>query len=164
MLVKCRACGQKIDRNNAFKVVVGEKNAYYCNEKEYEKICEEREDKNLMYGQINEIFGYVVTNTALFKEMTPLISQYGYKLLYFYLKENFDYLYSIAHRDFDKEYGKIRYFSVVVGNSIQDYSKSKSLNKEPIRKEIYVEDSDKIQYKRKNKKRSLAEIEQEVGE
>lgn len=164
MLVKCRACGQKIDRNNAFKVVVGDKNAYYCNEKEYEKICEERKNKDLMYGQINEIFGYVVTNTALFKEMTPLIAQYGYKMLYFYFKDNFDYLYSIAHRDFDKEYGRIRYFSVVIGNSIHDYSKTKISNESQIHKEISMDDPGKNQYKRKNKKRSLAEIEQEVGE
>lgn len=43
MLVKCRKCGNKIDRNNAFKVVVDNKNVYYCNEKEYEEHVKEKQ-------------------------------------------------------------------------------------------------------------------------
>ena len=35
MLVKCRICGKKVDRNEAFKVAVeGKPNAYYCSEAE----------------------------------------------------------------------------------------------------------------------------------
>lgn len=45
MLVKCRLCGTKVDRNEAFKVVVGGKNNYYCNEAEYQKVLHEREVK-----------------------------------------------------------------------------------------------------------------------
>ena len=43
MLVKCRLCGTKVDRNEAFKVVVGGKNTYYCNEAEYQKVLHEKE-------------------------------------------------------------------------------------------------------------------------
>ena len=35
MLVKCRYCDNKIDRKDAFKVVVDGKNIYYCNEAEW---------------------------------------------------------------------------------------------------------------------------------
>lgn len=90
LLVKCKACGQKIDRNDAFKVVVGGKNAYYCNEEEYLAILKEREDKKMMYDLINQIFGYTIVNTALYKEINPLVETYGYTMISSYLKENFD--------------------------------------------------------------------------
>ena len=67
MLVKCRQCGTKIDRKTAFKVVVGGKNAYYCNEAEYQKTLHEKEIKTITYDCINQIFGYKVLNSALFK-------------------------------------------------------------------------------------------------
>ena len=32
---KCRYCGKSIDTNNAYKIVLGKTNRYYCNEEEY---------------------------------------------------------------------------------------------------------------------------------
>ena len=32
---KCKYCGKSIDTDNAFKVIVGKTNRYYCNENEY---------------------------------------------------------------------------------------------------------------------------------
>ena len=79
MLVKCRLCGTKVDRKNAFKVVVGNKNAYYCNEAEYQKVLHNREVKDNTYTCINEIFGYKVLNSALFKEINLLLETYSYE-------------------------------------------------------------------------------------
>ena len=42
MLVKCRYCDNKIDRKDAFKVVVDGKNIYYCNEAEYLTVLHDR--------------------------------------------------------------------------------------------------------------------------
>ena len=64
MLVKCRLCGTKVDRNEAFKVVVGGKNTYYCNEAEYQKVLHEREVKNNTYECINQIFGYKILHCS----------------------------------------------------------------------------------------------------
>ena len=67
--VKCRKCGARIDQKTAFKVVVGKVNTYYCNEQEYNEIISARQIKDDTYKCINKIFGYVVTNTAIFKEI-----------------------------------------------------------------------------------------------
>jgi len=32
---KCKYCGKSIDTDNAFKVIVGKTNRYYCDENEY---------------------------------------------------------------------------------------------------------------------------------
>ena len=45
-LVKCRKCGAKVDIKEAFKVVVGKANTYYCNEAEYNSILAARKAKD----------------------------------------------------------------------------------------------------------------------
>ena len=100
--VKCRKCGARIDQKTAFKVVVGKVNTYYCNEQEYNEIISARQMKDDTYECINKIFGYVVTNTAIFKEINALVKNYNYSLILSYLQENFDYLYEVMHRDFEK--------------------------------------------------------------
>lgn len=163
LLVKCRACGQKIDRNDAFKVVVGGKNAYYCNEEEYLAILKERENKKMMYDLINQIFGYTIVNTALYKEINPLVETYGYTMISSYLKENFDYLYDAIHRLTSKEYGKIRYFSTILCNKLHDYSENVVVEEPKKFVEVSV-DIEEVRYRRKKKKRSLEQIEQEIGD
>lgn len=155
-LVKCRKCGAKVDIKEAFKVVVGKVNTYYCNEAEYNSILAARKEKDDTFGCINRIFGYTVTNTALFKEINALVKVYDYDLILSYLEENFDYLYEVMQRDFGKEYNKIRYFSAILNNSLADY-KSERLQPEPIKQEeVEVIES---HYKRKTKRRGLDEIE-----
>ena len=36
--VKCRKCGSTLNRDKAFRVVVGKVNTYYCNESEYNNV------------------------------------------------------------------------------------------------------------------------------
>lgn len=163
MLVKCRACGNRIDRAEAFKVVVDKTNAYYCNEEEYTAILKQREFKDNTYSMINKIFGYVVTNTAIYKEISPLVEIYGYQIILDYLNENFDYLFDVVHRPFEKEYNKIRYFSAVLSNTLRDFQEKNIPKKEPMQK-ILEPDVSATRYKRKKTKRSLEDIEKEVGE
>ena len=66
MLVKCRICGNKTERNDAYKVVVNGKNEYYCSEKEYKQKQKQIADKEKTIKIINEIFGYEITNSALY--------------------------------------------------------------------------------------------------
>lgn len=156
-MVKCRKCGNKIDQKLAFKVVVGKTNAYYCNEEEYKEVLKLRQDHDDTYEMINRIFGYVVTNTALYKEISGLAKCYPYETILNYLRDNFDYLYEVMHRDFEKEYGQIRYFSVILGNNLKDYAKSHEEEPEVIH--IVEENIDNMKYKRKKKRRALDDIE-----
>lgn len=159
MLVKCRLCGTKVDRNEAFKVVVGGKNTYYCNEAEYQKVLHEREVKDNTYECINQIFGYKVLNSALFKEINLLLEVYSYEHILVYLTENKEYITKVLEKDFVSEYAKIRYFAAILKNNIADFKM-----KEPEKpKEVNV-DMPIINYKRRNKRRSLSEIEESVGD
>ena len=103
MLVKCRKCNKKVERNEAFKVVVGGKNTYYCNEEEYNEILRNKELKDETYSYIYNIFGYKITNTCIYKEVNDLVDVFGYELLLSYLKENEVYLKSVIQgKDFPK--------------------------------------------------------------
>ena len=164
MLVKCRKCNKKVERNEAFKVVVGGKNTYYCNEDEYNEILQNKELKDKVYSYIYNIFGYKVTNTCIYKEVNELVDVFGYELLLSYLKENEVYLTSVIQgKDFPKEYGKIRYFAAILKNSLADYVNISGNSN--VEHEKFIDyDLPEMKFKRKKKRRNLSEIEAEVGE
>lgn len=160
MLVKCRYCDNKIDRKDAFKVVVDGKNIYYCNEAEYLTVLHDRKIRDDTYECINEIFGYKVINTALFKELSFILGSYSYDRILAYLEENKDYMTSvIQQRDYSSEYAKIRYFSAMIKNGIADFK----VKEKEVPKQVEVDMPDG-HYKRRQKKRSLSDIEEQVGE
>lgn len=187
MLVKCRKCNNKVDRTLAFKVVVGGKNTYYCNEEEYKQYLEEqrlkeerqkkvKEEKELLnkkkeenkllrekiYKNIEYIFGYLPVNTALYKEMNELFKVFEYKTISQYLEQKKDYLCeTLRMKEFSSEYGKIRYFSAILKNSMADFE-IKDQQKNPDIIKCYDEDFCEMKYKRKKQKRSLAEIENNI--
>ena len=161
MLVKCRYCGIKLDREKAFKVVVGGRNTYYCNKIEYEKVVHTKKLKDTTYDCINEIFGYKVLNSALFKEINILLEVYPYERILGYLTENKGFLSNVLNKDFNSEYAKIRYFSTIIKNSIVDFKIKQTKSEYP--KEVEM-DMPVIKYKRKNKRRPLCEIEEQVGD
>jgi len=164
MLVKCRKCNKKVERNEAFKVVVGGKNTYYCNEDEYNEILRNKELKDEAYSYIYNIFGYKVTNTCIYKEVNELVDVFGYELLLSYLKENKMYLTSVIQgKDFPKEYGKIRYFAAILKNSLADYVNI-SENSNVEHEKCFEYDLPEVKYKRKKKRRNLSDIEAEVGD
>ena len=76
---KCRYCGKSIDTNNAYKIVLGKTNRYYCNEEEYNIINKAQQIKEDTYNLIYEIFGRKITNTILYKEINELSSVYSFE-------------------------------------------------------------------------------------
>jgi hypothetical protein len=174
-LVTCRACKTKIDRDLAFKV--GER-SYYCTEKEYLSYLTEKEEKNKktttpkkktkkdVLNLVFELFGYEVTNSALSNELRALSKLYTYDGIYSYIKDNYKFLDKIINgKDFEKEYGKIRYFTAIIKNNIVDYL---NLQKEKIDEQQYIQnieyDIPDVKYKTKHKRRALYDIEMELTE
>lgn len=157
MLVKCRICGNKIERNDAYKVVVNGKNEYYCNEKEYQKRLKDTADKENTFKMINEIFGYEVTNSAIFKELKEIATNHSYEKVYSYLYDNKVMLERSLSKTFSSEYGKIRYFATIVRNNIVDYV---------IDYELYITNNEyevlDIKYKAKKKRRAMCDLEREL--
>ncbi len=157
MLVKCRFCSNKIERNDAYKVVVNGKNEYYCNEKEYQKKLKDVADKENTFKMINEIFGYEITNSALYKELKEISANHSYEKIYSYLHDNKAMLERSMNKSFSSEYGKIRYFSTIIKNNIVDYV----IDDEP-----YITDNEyeilDITYKAKKKRRAMCDLEREL--
>ena len=157
ILVKCRICGNKTERNDAYKVVVNGKNEYYCNEKEYKQKQKQIADKEKTIKIINEIFGYEITNSALFKELKVLSENNSYEKIYSFIYDNRQMLDTSMSRDFTSEYGKIRYFSTIIKNNIVDYV----IDDEPYITNNEYEVLD-IKYKAKKKRRAMVDIEGEL--
>ena len=159
MLVKCVHCGEKIDRDLAFKVRVGKVNKYYCTEMEYKTEVGKKEVKDNVYILIDNIFGYKITHTSLYKEISEISTIHTFSKINEYLIDRQKDLSSIMSRDFSSEYGKIRYFSAILKNSLTDYI----VKKEEIKKEIIV-DIAKDNYTIRKRRKTLLDFEEEVGE
>ena len=157
ILVKCKICGTKIERNDAYKVVVKGKNEYYCNEKEYKQKLKQKVDKDNTINIINEIFGYEVTYSTINKELKELSANHSFEKIYSYLYDNKSMLERSLSKTFSSEYGKIRYFSTIIKNNIVDYV----MDDEPYITENEYEVLD-IKYKPKKKRRAMCDIEREL--
>lgn len=159
MLVKCKICGNKVDRTEAYKVVVNEKNQYYCNKNEYEEWKSKQVVKDNTYNLIYDIFGRKITNTVLFKEVGELATIYTYEKILAYLTENKNYLSNVMEKDFVSEYAQIRYFTAILKNSLSDFTYIKEQKIKRV--EIDIPNG---KFNRKQRKKSLAEYEEEVGD
>lgn len=159
MLVKCKICGNKIQRADAYKVVVKDKNNYYCNESEYKNWILQKENKDNTYKLIYGIFERKITNTILYKEIHELSEIYTYEKILAYLKENEEYLCKVMKKDFNNEYGQIRYFTAILKNSLADFKYKNEIEK----KNIEV-DMPEIKFKKRQKRKPLTEYEEEVGD
>lgn len=158
---KCRYCGKSIDTNNAYKIVSGKTNRYYCNEEEYNIIHKAQQIKDDTYNLIYEIFGRKITNTILYKEINELSSVYSFEKIEAYLSKNKEYLSNIMqNKTFQNEYAQIRYFSAILKNNLTDFKYEKN---EKINKNIEI-DMPSYKFKRKASRKSLAKYEQEAGD
>ena len=158
MLVKCKICGTKTERKDAYKIVVNGKNNYYCNEEEYNSWIKKREIRDNTYILIYEVFGRKITNTILFKEVDELSNIYTFEKIYSYIKENQDYLYSVMKKINSKEYGKIRYFTAILKNNLGDYEYINETENIYMSSEV---DIPKNKFKRSKKRKALIEYEME---
>ena len=81
--VKCQACGASLDRDMAYKVMVGKLNKYYCRQQEYiRKKTKEglaRAVKDDTYDKIYDFFGQKVTNSLLYIEITDITLEHTYE-------------------------------------------------------------------------------------
>ena len=165
MLVTCQICKNKIERDAAYKRVVGKANKYYCSEQEWQKEEDKKkkiaEDKDKVYRLICDILGEEeVLNTALWKEKAIWNKAFSDEIIAKYLAENKDYLISAVSKLSGTEYAKIRYVSAVLKNSLRDF---KPRVEETPKPKVVVDETiyDAPTYSR-NKRRSLADLEDDI--
>ena len=165
MLVTCKICNRKIDKDSCYKVVVKGNNCYYCSQEEYDKREQEKAknaaDKDKVYRLVCQIVGRdKIINTMLWKEKAIWNSVKSDEIIGKYLEENKDHLISLISSIEDKEYPRIRYLSAIIKNNIGDF---KPKVEEPVVK-VSVDETlyDFVPQARTNKRRSLADLEDDV--
>lgn len=126
MLVTCKICKTKVDRDSCYKRVVNGKNFYYCSQEEYDKNEQEKTkyaaDKDKVYRLVCQIVGRdEIISSILWKEKAIWNSVKSDEIIGKYLEENKDYLVSVISRLEDKEFPRIRYLSTIIKNNIGDF-------------------------------------------
>lgn len=126
---KCGYDKTPLDTKTAFKVVIKEKNTYFCSEDCYNHFLEakEKQDKiNAEYDEIYEltkqIFGYEFTGYSLLKREINTWEKVGTRTkIISYLKENKDWLSNTMGKSFASDYHRVRYYSTIIAGKLYDY-------------------------------------------
>lgn len=176
--VKCRLCGNVIDKKDAFQSPTGGGRFYFCNEEEAKLKEEEKQRKieetkkskeeakqkkiDYVYEEIADIFGYRIQNSALFKEMKLWRGICNDEKILAYLQEHKNYITNAIGRLDSNEYARVRYLSAILKNSLGDYKVKTTLQtviKPEVNFEMYEPTSSN---KTRVKRRGLSCIEDEV--
>ena len=165
---KCKICGKVLDTSVAYKLTSKSgKNAYFCTQEEFEAEEERKrkaiEDRDKAYAIICRIIGReTIINTVLWAEWREWSKVADDAKLGQFLTENEEYLTSMISRLTNAEFPRIRYLSTVLKNRLGDY-------KLKVREEIKVQPKviiDETIYEAPthslNKRRSLADLEDEL--
>jgi hypothetical protein len=159
---KCRICGISHNTEDAYKVVVNNKNQYYCSQEEYEKDLARKkktaEDKDKVYRLICDIFNEgEIISTALYKEWAVWNKVADNEKIAQYLDENKNYLTSVIARLSSSEYAKIRYLSTIIRDKIKGFVPKTVVAEKP--KVIIDETLYEAPTHSMNKRRSLEDLE-----
>jgi YHS domain-containing protein len=161
----CRYDKKQLDTKTAFKVVIKEKNTYFCDENCYNKYLADKaeQDKiNAEYDEIYEltkqIFGYEFTGYSLLKREINTWEKVGARAkIIAYLTENKDWLSNVMSKEFASDFNRVRYYSVIVAGKLHDFKPKPAEVEKPkvvVEETIYEAPTQSL-----NKRRSLAELE-----
>jgi YHS domain-containing protein len=164
---KCRYDEQWIDTKTAFKVVIKEKNTYFCTEECYNKYLadKEKQDKiNAEYDEIFEltkqIFGYEFTGYSLLKREINTWEKVGTRAkIISYLTENKDWLSTVMSKEFASDFNRVRYYSVIVAGKLYDFKPKPKI--EQHERQIEISGVGPVNYKPRETRRGLDFLEDE---
>lgn len=156
----CRYDKKQLDTKTAFKVVIDEKNTYWCSEDCYNHFREAKEKQekiNAEYDEIFEltkqIFGYEFTGYSLLKREINTWEKVGTReKIIAYLKENKDWLSNTMSKSFASDYNRVRYYSTIIAGKLHDY-KPKVIETTPPK--VVVEEHYETKYKPKTRQALL---------
>ena len=167
--VKCRNCGNFIDRDKAISIQNGKAKIFYCNEDcrqqaEQKKNAAQKElvIKDAVYRLICDIIGRKeIINGILWKEWALWNKVANNETIKQYLEENKNYLCNIISKLEDKEFNRIRYLSAILKDKLGDYSPK--IKEERNTKSKFETNMDDMMYEirnaNKSKRKSLADLE-----
>ena len=161
----CKYDKKQLDTKTAYKVVIKEKNTYFCDENCYNKYLADKaeQDKiNAEYDEIYEltkqIFGYEFTGYSLLKREINTWEKVGTRAkIIEYLTENKDWLSNVMSKEFASDFNRVRYYSVIVAGKLHDFKPKPAEVEKP--KVVVDETIYEVPTQSLNKRRSLAELE-----
>ena len=165
---KCQWCKKEVDTKIAHKEVINGKNKYWCNdncyrayEKEREKQTKLKAEYDEIYELTKQIFGYEFAGHSLLqKELKTWEKLSTRQKIISCLKENKDWLSGVMSKEFQNDYGRMRYFSTVISGKLHDYKpKSVEVDKPKIVIDETIYESPSYSL---NKRRSLADLEDDI--
>lgn len=164
MLVKCKCCGNKIERESAYKVTTEKGNKYYCNESCFKKVeaaAKEKAEYDAIFEQTKIIFGYQFQGYSMLKrEVKNWEKLADRNKILSYLKENESYLSSaLGRKEFTSDFYRVRYYSVIVSSKLHDYKVEQREDPEKITVDCEIYETP---IHTKKKRRGLSELEDEV--
>ena len=162
MQVTCQICRKKIERDTAYKRVIGKANKYYCSEAEWQQEEDKKkkvaQDKERAYRLVCDIMGEKeIINTALWKEWQVWNKVANNEKIAKYLEENKDYLTSVIGKLGSSEYARIRYLSAIIRDKIKGFVPKVKVAEKPkvvVEETIYESPTHTL-----NKRRSLEDLE-----
>lgn len=165
MKCNCRYDKKQLDTKTALKVIIKEKNTYFCSEECYNHYLadKEKQDKiNAEYDEIYEltkqIFGYEFTGYSLLKREINTWEKVGTReKIIAYLTENKDWLSDVMSKEFASDFNRVRYYSVIVAGKLHDFKPKAAEAEKPkivVEETIYNAPTQSF-----NKRRSLADLE-----
>lgn len=125
--VKCKSCGKEGYNVDFFLVQKGNIKIYYCQEEEYLKIQQAKEDKNKCFETIKEIINEPILTPIFIKNLNTINEFYEYRVIEKTFKEVREIIEkSIQNKDFNSEFSKAKYIFTIISNSIgRVYKKDK---------------------------------------
>ena len=163
----CKYDKKQLDTKTAFKVVIKEKNTYFCDENCYNKYFADKAEKEKFQAEHDEvfeltkqIFGYDFQSRGLLRrEVDAWVQISTMQKIIAYLKENQSWLTNIMSREFESDFNRVRYYSVIVSGKLHDFKpKSEDVIQETHMEVCGVETNN---YKSTQTRRGLAFLEEE---
>ena len=161
MLVKCKTCGNKIEKGDSYCYLHMTKSGklqkrYYCNREHFHEPYIDNTYYNRTRRLVDKILGYVCISNEKNKMITRLYD-IGYsrkdvlECMKYYKDDIIKYM---ELKNIQNEYGKLRYVFTVVENNIKDFS-TREVETPVIQEEVKIEEEPVYVPIKTHKRRSL---------
>lgn len=165
----CRYDKKQLDTKTAFKVVIKEKNAYFCSEECYNRYLSDKAEQDKIdaeYGEIialtKQIFGYEFQSIGLLRREIKVWETLSTRAkIIAYLKENKDWLGGVMSKEFASDFNRVRYYSVIVAGKLHDFKPKQVVEIAQHEKTIEISGVGPVNYKPRETRRGLDFLEDE---
>jgi len=165
---KCKNCGKEVNRDVGFSISVNGKNWWFCNEEEYLAWQKEKTDEKQFRVDMNDLLNLNLDITQdkswemVKSYLDSLRKRYSRDEIYWYFDCNIDNISkTLGRKNFDSEYGMMRYLITMVSNGISEFLKHTPV---PAKQDEVVEVEDfymaPVRYRPSNLRRAMSFIEQ----